>query len=74
LLRTNEKKVQVGMKRLLLVLAFALSVILSGEVACSQTKAVGWWVFGKAHGLAAANGRLFVSTDNGAIYCFRQKM
>ncbi|GAF78583.1 unnamed protein product, partial [marine sediment metagenome] len=27
-------------------------------------------VGGKAHGLAVANGRLFVSTDTGAIYCF----
>ena len=49
MLRRNEKKVQVGMKRLLLVLVFALSVILSGEVACSQTKPVGWRVFGQAH-------------------------
>jgi hypothetical protein len=28
-------------------------------------------VTGKAHGLAVANGRLFVSTDRGAIHCFR---
>lgn len=28
-------------------------------------------VEGKAYGLAAANGRLFVSTDRGAIYCFK---
>jgi hypothetical protein len=28
-------------------------------------------VNGKAHGLAVANGRLFVSTDRGAIHCFR---
>ncbi|OGV69471.1 MAG: hypothetical protein A2283_06500 [Lentisphaerae bacterium RIFOXYA12_FULL_48_11] len=27
-------------------------------------------VKGKAKGLAAANGRLFVSSDNGSIYCF----
>jgi len=27
-------------------------------------------VNGKAHGLAAANGRLFVSTDQGTLYCF----
>jgi outer membrane protein assembly factor BamB len=28
-------------------------------------------VNGRAHGLAVANGRLFVSTDRGAIHCFR---
>ena len=28
-------------------------------------------VAGKAHGLAVANGRLFVSTDRGTIHCFR---
>lgn len=28
-------------------------------------------VTGKAHGLAIANGRLFVSTDRGTIHCFR---
>jgi len=28
-------------------------------------------VEGKAHGLALANGRLFVSTNRGKIYCFR---
>ncbi len=28
-------------------------------------------VTGKAHGLAVANGRLFVSTDRGTIHCFR---
>ncbi len=28
-------------------------------------------VTGKAHGLAVANGRLFVSTDRGMIHCFR---
>ena len=28
-------------------------------------------VSGKAYGLAAANGRLFVSTDRGFIYCFQ---
>ena len=28
-------------------------------------------VDGKAYGLAAANGRLFISTDTGAIYCFQ---
>jgi hypothetical protein len=27
-------------------------------------------VEGKAHGLAAANGRLFVSTSAGVIHCF----
>jgi outer membrane protein assembly factor BamB len=27
-------------------------------------------VAGKAHGLVVANGRLFVSTDKGKIYCF----
>ena len=27
---------------------------------------------GKAYGLAAANGNLFVSTDNGNIYCFNE--
>ena len=27
-------------------------------------------VDGRAHGLAAANGRLFVSTDSGSVYCF----
>lgn len=30
-------------------------------------------VKGKAHGLTAANGRLFVSTDRGKIYCFVEK-
>lgn len=28
-------------------------------------------VTGRAHGLAVANGRLFVSTDHGTIHCFR---
>ena len=28
-------------------------------------------VTGRAHGLAVANGRLFVSTDRGTIHCFR---
>jgi outer membrane protein assembly factor BamB len=28
-------------------------------------------VTGKVHGLAVANGRLFVSTDLGTIHCFR---
>jgi len=28
-------------------------------------------VFGRAHGLAVADGALFVSTDEGAIHCFR---
>jgi len=28
-------------------------------------------VMGRAYGLAVANGRLFVSTDSGAIHCFR---
>jgi outer membrane protein assembly factor BamB len=28
-------------------------------------------VTGKAHGLAVAHGRLFVSTDRGTIHCFR---
>jgi outer membrane protein assembly factor BamB len=27
-------------------------------------------VTGKAHGLAVAHGRLFVSTDRGTIHCF----
>ncbi len=30
-------------------------------------------VKGKTHGLTAANGRLFVSTDRGKIYCFVEK-
>ena len=29
-------------------------------------------VDGKAHGLAVANGRLYVSTDQGSIYCFSE--
>ena len=31
-------------------------------------------VTGKAHGLAVANGRLFVSTDRGTIHCFQTAM
>ncbi len=30
-------------------------------------------VTGNAHGLAVANGRLFVSTDRGIIHCFSKK-
>jgi outer membrane protein assembly factor BamB len=30
-------------------------------------------VTGKAYGLAVANGRLFVSTDKGTIYCFSER-
>ena len=63
------------------------SLILAGDVifaggdnkvgAFGTNDGRGLWnvpVKGKAHGLAAANGCLFVSTGNGAIYCFRQKM
>lgn len=35
-----------------------------------------WWsaeVEGKAYGLAAANGQLYVSTDRGLIYCYSAK-
>lgn len=46
----------------------------TGEVAAFDAKdGKALWqapVDGKAHGLAVANGRLFVSTDRGSIYCF----
>ncbi|MDH3584200.1 MAG: PQQ-binding-like beta-propeller repeat protein, partial [Phycisphaerae bacterium] len=40
-------------------------------VALSTGKVIGQWsVAGRALGLAVANGRLFVSTDRGAVHCF----
>lgn len=45
-----------------------------GQVAAFDTDGQRLWtapVDGKAYGLAAARGRLFVSTDTGSIYCFQ---
>jgi len=63
--------------------AYPHSLILAGDVlfaggngkvaAISVVDGRELWsasVQGEAHGLAVANGRLFVSTDMGAIYCF----
>ena len=61
-----------------------LSIIVAGEtvfigrpdqvIAISAKDGKELWrgmVNGKAHGLAVANGALFVSTDKGSIHCFR---
>ncbi|KPK67689.1 MAG: hypothetical protein AMJ84_12570 [Acidithiobacillales bacterium SM23_46] len=62
---------------------YPYSLILAGNVlfaggdgelaAVSTANGATLWtgtVMGKAYGLAVANGRLFVSTDRGTIYCF----
>jgi len=62
------------------------SLILAGETlvaggdgrveALSATDGTALWsgdVLGKAYGLAVGDGNLFVSTDSGAIHCFRKQ-
>lgn len=52
-------------------------IILGGGTtvtAVDATSHLAYWtaeVDGRPHGLAASNGRLFVSTDQGTIYCFQ---
>ena len=48
-----------------------------GEIATFDSKGIRIWtatVEGKTYGLAVANGRLYASTDNGRIHCFKRKL